>query len=134
MPESSMEKVPPAPGKCASCCRMMCCWAVMIMRPHRTSSTLLKEGAEELRAFEGEHALDDFDTVIQKIGIGDAEFAPDASEANVASAEHKTGDAGGYDGSGTHDAWLDSRIEGCALKPVIGNSLCGLTNGRDFSM
>ena len=78
-----------------------------------------EELAQQFDALDREHALDDFDAVIEHVRIGDLEFAAHAAEAQVARAEDHARDARRHQRSGAHHARLQRAIQRGAGQAVV---------------
>jgi hypothetical protein len=72
--------------------------------------------------------------VIQKFGVGEAEFAADTAKTQVAGAEDETTDASGYEGSGAHDAGLEGTVQSGVFQTVVASTLCGFAEGEDLGV
>jgi hypothetical protein len=103
-------------------------------RAATASAAGFEEAAEEFHAFGGEDAFDDFDPVVEDVGIGDLEFAADASEAKVAGAENKAIDTGGDEGSGAHDAGFEGAVKGGSGEAVVGGAESGFAQREDLGV
>jgi hypothetical protein len=74
----------------------------------------LEEPVQQLGCIRCEEALFHLDAVIQEVGISQAEFTADGSEPEVSSPENKPFDTGKHNGTGAHNAGLQSHVN-CAI-------------------
>jgi hypothetical protein len=72
--------------------------------------------------------------MIEEIGISQLEFRSYATEAEVASAEDESSNAGMNQGSGAHDAGLQSYINRGVLQAVVAPVLGGGANQVHFGV
>jgi hypothetical protein len=56
------------------------------------------------------------------------------SRFGIESAENHTGNPRMHDGPGAHDARFKRAVEGCARKPIVSQTLCGITHGDNLRM
>lgn len=97
-------------------------------------AAVAEEGLEEGGGFGGQRAFDDFDAVVQEIGIGELELGADAAEAEVAVGEDQGFDAGVDDGAGAHHARLQGDVEGGVVEAVVLEGGGGTAEEVDFGV
>jgi len=98
------------------------------------SAPRAEEALEKFYAFGGEDALDDFDAVVEEIAVGDAEFAADSAEAEVAAAEDEAADAGVDQRAGAHDAGFEGDVEGGIGQAVVVERTRSFAEGEEFGV
>lgn len=89
---------------------------------------------EEGGGFGGEGAFDDFDAVVQEIGIGELELGANAAETEIAVGEDQGFYAGVDDGTGAHDARLQGDVEGGVVEAVVLEGGGGGADQVDFGV
>jgi hypothetical protein len=87
-----------------------------------------EEVLEEAGGLGGQGAFDDFDAVVEEVGVGDLKLGADAAEADVAGGEDEGADAGVDEGAGAHDAGLQGGVDGGVVEAVVG---AGLGSGAE---
>ncbi len=97
-------------------------------------AAVAEEGLEEGGGLGGEGAFDDFDAVVEEIGIGELEFGADAAEAEVAVGEYQGLYAGVDDGAGAHDAGFEGDVEGGVVEAVVLEGGGGGAEDVDFGV
>ena len=104
------------------------------MRPLRAlfSSPAAEKILHERATFVFEHALSDFNSMIQKICVADPEATLDRARALVFGAVNESSDARLNQRAGTHRARFDRRVNVDARQPVIAELTGGLAQGDDF--
>src|SRR5262249_17351748 len=85
-------------------------------------------------AFVRSHTGNDLNSVIQDLGSAYPKMRSDRAKTLVVSSVNKSLNAGVDEGSGAHRTWLDGRINGCASKTMVANSVRGLTQSQDFGV
>jgi hypothetical protein len=79
-------------------------------QPCLLAASRLKKPPHQFRDLGPEDAFGDFDLMVEDVGIGDAEFASDASEAEVSGSENKPLDARGHKRPGAHRARFERDV------------------------
>lgn len=97
-------------------------------------ASVAEEGLEEGGGFGGEGAFDDFDAVVEEIGIGELEFRTDAAEAEIAVGEDQGFYAGVDDGAGAHHARFEGDVEGGFVQAVVLEGGGGGADQIDFGV
>ncbi len=100
----------------------------------RGLAAVAEEGLEEGGGFGGEGAFDDFDAVVEEIGIGELELGADAAETEIAVGENQGLYAGVDDGAGAHDAGFEGDVEGGVVEAVVLEGGGGGAEEVDFGV
>ena len=100
----------------------------------RGLAAVAEEGLEEGGGFGGERAFDDFDAVVQEIGIGELEFGADAAEPEIAVGEDQGFYAGVDDRAGAHDAGFEGDVDGGVVEAVVLEGGGGGADQVDFGV
>jgi len=87
---------------------------------------------QQLGALGAQHAFDNFDTVIQDVGVRQSKLAANSAKAKIASAEHQTGYTRRHQRACAHHAGLQRRVHCGAFQPVIAGRGGRLAHGQDF--
>ncbi len=95
---------------------------------------LAEEALQELQALDREDAFNDLHSMVEELGVGQAELAADAAEAQVASPEDEAGHARCYQRAGAHDAGLERHVKGGPSESVVAQASAGLAEGQDFGV
>src|SRR5690242_509456 len=106
------------------------------MRPLRAlfSSPAAKKILHERAAFVFEHALSQFNAMIQKLRVADPEATVDRACAFVSRAVNQPPDARLDQSASAHRARFDRRVNIDAHQPVVAELTGGFAQGDDFSV
>ena len=106
------------------------------MRPLRAlfSSPAAEKNLHERAAFVFEHALSQFNAMIQKLRVADPEATVDRARAFVSCAVNQPPDARLDQSAGAHRARFDRRVNIDAHQPVVAELTGGLAQRDDFSV
>src|SRR5690349_8146116 len=106
------------------------------MRPLRAlfSSPATEKILHERATFVFEHALSQFDTMIQKLRVADPEATVNRARAFVSRAVNQPPDARLDQSAGTHRARFDRRVNMDACQPVVAELMGSLAQSDDFSV
>src|SRR5260370_9027427 len=105
-----------------------------VLRGVSWSAPLREEILQQAHGFDGQDAFDNFQAMVQQVGISEAELTADTAEAQIPGAEDKAGHSGRYQRSAAHHAWLQRRVKGRALEAIIADTGASFADGQHFGM